>query len=318
MVLILTIIFTIALALMGVIVVGFIEPSIVIRWGDYVKRDRLSVLKYYGVSCLGLLIVGSIILRDVSHSKTNLVQEEAISVEKIFADLSDSDKELLLGTYSKFTEEQQSQFKSIEDKYYELDGTVQESIKADFERIKAERIEMKSIQAEEDKKQAEVQAQERLKSNIEVQIQDFNQHMGSISDITYNYAENTFIIKPTSPGFISDILAVTTGSEPAKKSWENLVNSTKEASIRVAKNIPDASIAILNPSNTENAILFCSNGSVISNFSWDYQSNNVSSSENTYGDFWCMGKGDSCQNKTNSASDFYCNSCDPDGDNIEN
>ena len=35
------------------------------------------------------------------------------------------------------------------------------------------------------------------------------------------------------------------------------------------------------------------------------------------GEYWCMGKGDTCQNKTYSACDFYCSSCDPDGDNIE-
>lgn len=35
------------------------------------------------------------------------------------------------------------------------------------------------------------------------------------------------------------------------------------------------------------------------------------------GTFWCMGKNDTCQNKTSSPTDLYCSSCDPDGDNIE-
>ena len=35
------------------------------------------------------------------------------------------------------------------------------------------------------------------------------------------------------------------------------------------------------------------------------------------GKYWCMGKNDTCQNKTNSAYDFYCSSCDPNNDNIE-
>lgn len=35
------------------------------------------------------------------------------------------------------------------------------------------------------------------------------------------------------------------------------------------------------------------------------------------GDYFCMGKGDTCSGKTNNAYDFYCSSCDPDGDNIE-
>lgn len=35
------------------------------------------------------------------------------------------------------------------------------------------------------------------------------------------------------------------------------------------------------------------------------------------GTFWCMGKNNTCQNKTSSPTDFYCSTCDPDGDNIE-
>lgn len=35
------------------------------------------------------------------------------------------------------------------------------------------------------------------------------------------------------------------------------------------------------------------------------------------GTFWCMGKNDTCRNKTSSPTDLYCSSCDPDGDNIE-
>lgn len=40
-------------------------------------------------------------------------------------------------------------------------------------------------------------------------------------------------------------------------------------------------------------------------------------SETTGGDYWCMGKHDTCQNKTNSPDDFFCDECDPNGDNIE-
>jgi|GEM_PF-5135875 len=49
-------------------------------------------------------------------------------------------------------------------------------------------------------------------------------------------------------------------------------------------------------------------------------SNNSSSSSNgelLKDEYWCMGKNDSCKNKTYSAYDLYCSSCDPDGDNIE-
>jgi len=35
------------------------------------------------------------------------------------------------------------------------------------------------------------------------------------------------------------------------------------------------------------------------------------------GDYWCMGKHDTCQNKTDSPDDFFCDECDPNRDNIE-
>ncbi len=35
------------------------------------------------------------------------------------------------------------------------------------------------------------------------------------------------------------------------------------------------------------------------------------------GDYYCMGKGDTCPNKTHNAYDLFCDSCDPDNDNIE-
>ena len=35
------------------------------------------------------------------------------------------------------------------------------------------------------------------------------------------------------------------------------------------------------------------------------------------GSYYCMGKGDTCNNKTKNRYDLYCNSCDPNGDNIE-
>ncbi len=34
-------------------------------------------------------------------------------------------------------------------------------------------------------------------------------------------------------------------------------------------------------------------------------------------EYYCMGKGDTCKNKTSDPSDLYCYSCDPDGNNIE-
>lgn len=38
---------------------------------------------------------------------------------------------------------------------------------------------------------------------------------------------------------------------------------------------------------------------------------------NDGGEYYCMGKNDTCPNKTYNAYDLYCDSCDPDGDNVE-
>ena len=40
-------------------------------------------------------------------------------------------------------------------------------------------------------------------------------------------------------------------------------------------------------------------------------------SKNDGGSYYCMGKNDTCPNKTHNAYDLYCSSCDPDGNNIE-
>lgn len=40
-------------------------------------------------------------------------------------------------------------------------------------------------------------------------------------------------------------------------------------------------------------------------------------SQNDGGEYYCMGKGDTCNNKTYNAYDLYCSACDPDGDNKE-
>lgn len=43
----------------------------------------------------------------------------------------------------------------------------------------------------------------------------------------------------------------------------------------------------------------------------------ISSSSKKEEEFYCMGKNDTCTNKTSSAWDLYCYSCDPDDNNIE-
>ena len=54
-----------------------------------------------------------------------------------------------------------------------------------------------------------------------------------------------------------------------------------------------------------------SSGSSTSSYSSGY------SSSADDGEYFCLGKNDTCPNKTHSPYDLYCSSCDPDGDNIE-
>lgn len=46
-------------------------------------------------------------------------------------------------------------------------------------------------------------------------------------------------------------------------------------------------------------------------------STNSNSSSSSGGEFWCMGKNDTCQNKTSDPLDLFCSSCDKNNDNVE-
>lgn len=50
---------------------------------------------------------------------------------------------------------------------------------------------------------------------------------------------------------------------------------------------------------------------------YDYDNDNDYDYDNDVEEYYCMGKNDTCPNKTSSPWDLYCHSCDPDNDNIE-
>jgi len=91
-------------------------------------------------------------------------------------------------------------------------------------------------------------------------------------------------------------------------------------------------------------LLECATTKADDRVSQDYSSNYSHSSDNTFssgsgkqetydwmkeqaegkdystddgGEYYCMGKGDTCSNKTKNAYDLYCTRCDPDNDNRE-
>jgi len=49
--------------------------------------------------------------------------------------------------------------------------------------------------------------------------------------------------------------------------------------------------------------------------SWN--SANVKDDGTGQGPYYCYGKNNTCNNKTKNYRDLYCDSCDPDGDNVE-
>lgn len=60
-----------------------------------------------------------------------------------------------------------------------------------------------------------------------------------------------------------------------------------------------------------------SDSSSKSSYSSSKSSYSESSDSLKDGEYYCMGKNDTCTNKTYSPTDLYCHSCDPDDNNIE-
>ncbi len=83
-----------------------------------------------------------------------------------------------------------------------------------------------------------------------------------IATIDYSAETETFSITPTDPAFVSDILAVQTGDIDAIIEWNNLVANTCELSETISGYI----ISIVNPLNTENALLLVYDGMVLYDF----------------------------------------------------
>ncbi len=151
------------------LILGMIKPSIVIRWGDIEKRNRKNVLKLYGSTLIASFFLFGVTVpsTDVSKTEDNLTQEEQEQVkqEEQFK-LSDSDKELLKGSYADFSNEQISRFEEIEYKYKELDEDLKEEVKVEVERLVSERVIVEEAKAEEE---ARIKAEKEEKERIEAE-----------------------------------------------------------------------------------------------------------------------------------------------------
>ena len=150
------------------LILGMIKPSILLD-GDIEKRNRKNVLKLYGSTLIASFFLFGVTVpsTDVSKTEDNLTQEEQEQVkqEEQFK-LSDSDKELLKGSYADFSNEQISRFEEIEYKYKELDEDLKEEVKVEVERLVSERVIVEEAKAEEE---ARIKAEKEEKERIEAE-----------------------------------------------------------------------------------------------------------------------------------------------------
>jgi hypothetical protein len=88
-----------------------------------------------------------------------------------------------------------------------------------------------------------------------------------------------------------------------------IVNKITQLGIQLADEIDDTNSTTTSGNQTQSS-------GKSSNSSTSTTPKNNSQSQST-GKYWCMGKNDTCQNKTSRPDDFFCDQCDPNGDNIE-
>lgn len=87
-----------------------------------------------------------------------------------------------------------------------------------------------------------------------------------IADITLDKKENAFLITPIDPAFVRDITNVYLEDPVAMQNWDALVEAYVGLSNSISMIESGYSIAIVNPSNTENVLLIVHDGVVVYNY----------------------------------------------------
>ncbi|MBW9169736.1 hypothetical protein K2F43_00785 [Clostridium estertheticum] len=96
---VLSIIFLMLFVVCGIaLIIGCVKPQLVIKWGDYDKRNKKNVLKYYGISlivCFILLLTTYTSLENVKAVKVAKAEVELakkVASDKVIADKKVADK----------------------------------------------------------------------------------------------------------------------------------------------------------------------------------------------------------------------------------
>lgn len=113
------------------LIIGLIRPQMVVRWGAPDKRNRKSVLKYYGVGLLLVFVLTGVFGGNTDNpsesskeSISNTAQEETVDIDKSAA--TDLDARIIgLGDVSSISLDQSEEVKAIRADYDSLDSEQQ-------------------------------------------------------------------------------------------------------------------------------------------------------------------------------------------------
>ena len=108
------------------LIVGLIKPDFVVRWGDYSKRNRKSVLKYYGIGIVLFFVLAAVFSDNLDEEpETNMAtltsntQEEINEIDKS-ASIEIDSKILALSGVDSISLNDSEQIESIRSEYDSL------------------------------------------------------------------------------------------------------------------------------------------------------------------------------------------------------
>jgi hypothetical protein len=113
------------------LIIGLIKPKMVVRWGAQDKRNRRSVLKYYGIGLLLFFVLTGVFGGNTDNAtdsgkeiESNTAQEETLDIDKSAATDLDS-RIIALGDVSSISLDQSEDVKAIRADYDSLDSKQQ-------------------------------------------------------------------------------------------------------------------------------------------------------------------------------------------------
>ncbi len=91
----------------------------------------------------------------------------------------------------------------------------------------------------------------------------FTESFEDVANVTYDEAEDAYILIPTDPDFIQALLLVNDKNAEALIAWKELVSNFIYLSETMYEFLPDTVLALANPVNTDNVVLVVWNGIVL-------------------------------------------------------